>query len=263
MKLFSKKPDWPDVEAVVRRGIILRELVAVGMQTPSEEQMVELREKLTQEQWEGFRDQGKEFRKEHEREMREWGLWEFMTGEERETCRTTPEEVSDEILLNALWSAESSACLLWSARLIDALPPYDTQVDTELLEALTKETVSSLLERAQLRSREELSEAREISETWHWRSRTRLLEENPGEMELPDGLSLEEIVRMSAEGAAERGLFDAPLQGDFPALGKPYRDLTQEEWSVATSIAMERHKAFNWVCGMAPGNRWEETPTET
>jgi len=26
---------------------------------------------------------------------------------------------------------------------------------------------------------------------------------------------------------------------------------------------MERHKALNWLCGFAPGNRWDETPTDT
>lgn len=31
----------------------------------------------------------------------------------------------------------------------------------------------------------------------------------------------------------------------------------------ATSIIMERHFALNWLCGMAPGNRWDETPTDT
>ena len=41
------------------------------------------------------------------------------------------------------------------------------------------------------------------------------------------------------------------------------RDLTEEEWREVTSIAAERHFALNWLCGYAPGNRWDATPTET
>ena len=42
-----------------------------------------------------------------------------------------------------------------------------------------------------------------------------------------------------------------------------YRDLTDEEWSSIRSIAFERHFALNWLCGYAPDNRWDETPTDT
>ena len=49
----------------------------------------------------------------------------------------------------------------------------------------------------------------------------------------------------------------------FLAFGKAYRDLGPEEYAIATSIARERHFALNWLCGHAPGNRWDETPTDT
>lgn len=67
---------------------------------------------------------------------------------------------------------------------------------------------------------------------------------------------------LSAERAESDGLFIS-IDGDFPAFGRAYSSISPEEWSIATSIAMERHKALNWLCGFAPGNRWDETPTDT
>jgi hypothetical protein len=68
---------------------------------------------------------------------------------------------------------------------------------------------------------------------------------------------------MASVKAAEDGAFLAPICDDFPAFGKAYRDLSPDEFSIATSIAMERHRAFNWLSGRAPGNRWTDTPTDT
>lgn len=54
-----------------------------------------------------------------------------------------------------------------------------------------------------------------------------------------------------------------PLDNDFPAFGKPYEQLTCDEWSLIRNITEQRHKALNWVCGLAPGNNYDETPTNT
>ena len=48
---------------------------------------------------------------------------------------------------------------------------------------------------------------------------------------------------------------------DFPAFGKAYRNLSEDEYEQATSIAMERHLALNWLCGY--DSDWDETPTDT
>ena len=55
----------------------------------------------------------------------------------------------------------------------------------------------------------------------------------------------------------------SPMEKDFAFLGKPFRSISPDEYQMATSIIMERHVAMNWLCGMAPGNMWDETPTET
>ena len=80
---------------------------------------------------------------------------------------------------------------------------------------------------------------------------------------LPKGWTIEQVIQTVATKAAENGSFPAPIGNDFPVLGRPHHELTPDEFSRLTSIAMERHRAFNWLCGYSPGNRGAETPTET
>ena len=71
------------------------------------------------------------------------------------------------------------------------------------------------------------------------------------------------VVRVAAREAHKKGDIPTPVDGDFPAHAKAYRDLSDLERSQMMSIAMERHRALNWLCGFAPENRWDETPTDT
>ena len=99
---------------------------------------------------------------------------------------------------------------------------------------------------------------------WHWRSRTRQLEEEG--TPLPEQLpvkSYEEIVRITVDAASEEGSLEAVRDGDFKAMGKAFRYLSADEWSSVQSIIMERHRALNWLCGYAPDNRWDDVPTHT
>ncbi len=81
--------------------------------------------------------------------------------------------------------------------------------------------------------------------------------------EVAKGLSIEDVIRLAAEEAVSRGDLAEALGDDFPIFGGPYRDSSADEWAQATSIAMERHKALNWLCGYTPQNRWDEVPTDT
>ena len=75
--------------------------------------------------------------------------------------------------------------------------------------------------------------------------------------------SYEDIVRMSAKLAVERGDLPTSLGDDYPIMSKAYRELTNDEWSQVRSVTVERHFALNWLCGYAPGNQWDNTPTDT
>jgi hypothetical protein len=76
-------------------------------------------------------------------------------------------------------------------------------------------------------------------------------------------ISYDDVVRFSAKTAHEKGTLSEIIDEDFVFLGKAFRELNEDEYETAKSIIMERHFALNWLCGMAPANRWDETPTDT
>jgi hypothetical protein len=195
--------------------------------------------------------------------LKETGLWSAMSSNERAFMLAPLDQIDAQASRNVSWSMESAECLLWALGYVEWMPPYDTQSDVEHLNLSSSDGVVALIRSATLRDAGVISNARDVAELWHWRSRTRQLQESGRPVELPKDLTLVEVIRMAAAKAAADGLFERVIGGDFPALGRSYAQRTADEWAGVASIAMERHKALNWLCGYAPGNKWEETPTET
>jgi hypothetical protein len=63
--------------------------------------------------------------------------------------------------------------------------------------------------------------------------------------------------------ANEKGLLEQIIYEDFAVWGKAYRDLSSDEWSEIRFLSLERHRAFNWLCGYASSGDWATTPTDT
>lgn len=158
---------------------------------------------------------------------------------------------------------------MWALNLLPEYPRIDLETDMNLLKRLELTKVGIFSKSPSLRPHSELMAARDLTELWHWRVRTRRIVEEgrafepTADMKKAGLHTFDDIVRMSARTAYERGDLAELIEDDFVFKSKPFRALTQEDYHVAASIIMERHLALNWVCGMAPGNRWDETPTDT
>ena len=196
------------------------------------------------------------------------GAWEEATAKERGILEKSFFEITEREQIDASWRAEGLQVLMWALGMLEKLPAYDIAMPKEVLNGILSSDVAQFVAESQLRERSEIERARRVAEFWHWRSRTRQLIERGDKlpedpkMKASGFRTFDDIVRTSAErGTADR-LFVA-IDQDFPANGKAYRDLTAEEWARVRSITMERHFALNWLCGHAPANRWEETPTDT
>ncbi len=171
----------------------------------------------------------------------------------RETLAQLPEGAGDAAVVDAAWQAEGLGTLLWALGRLE-LPPYDLAFDHDRL-------LATALDGAMLRPAAEIEHARETARLWHWRARTSTLQAGPG-VTLPDRWeSLDQLIAATAMRGHERGLLPRPLRGDFPAFGTVYRDLQSEERTEAESIAWERHRALNWLCGL--GSSWDDVPTDT
>jgi uncharacterized protein DUF4272 len=196
-------------------------------------------------------------------DLHQAGLWNHMEPEERSFVKAHSGEFAGQVWIDNLWRIESIVCLLWSLGHVSDLLPYDQQADRQLVSKFPQKPVETLVQNAVLRPRELLERQRDVAELWHWRSRTRQLQESGYKFALPEGMTIEKLIGTASAKAALDGVIPAQTGDDFPAFGRAYRDLPRAEYIKATSIAMERHRAFNWLCGLAPGNHWAETPTDT
>ncbi len=261
---LKKKAGPPDAAAVIKRVAILNNVMAKGLATPPPVYLAEWKAKWNNDEWNKFVGEFQSQFAPRVQRLRDNGLWEDMSRSERDFMEMGPTVVENQALIDAIWLAESAMCLLWALGYISEILPYDCQAEPEITNKLPAESVQDLVKKAALRAADAIQKQRDLAELWHWRARTRQLQES-GRMPsvIEGGLTIEKVLRLSATKAAENGALPAPIGDDFPAFGKAYRDLTKEEFSIATSIAMERHRALNWLCGFAPGNRWVETPTDT
>jgi hypothetical protein len=195
-------------------------------------------------------------------------VFDALTDGERAISEATLITLTEEQQIDASWWIEGAAMLAWAVHIIDDLPPFDVQVSPELLQYIPNpKDLEGFRKQIKLRSEAEIDEARAAAELWHWRSRTRELKEGgfqlPEDLKKPGVASLDDVVRLTAAHAFHEGTIAEAIDGDFPARGKAYGALSDEDWSEVRSIAVERHRALNWLTGRAPNNRWDETPTET
>lgn len=164
--------------------------------------------------------------------------------------------------INAIWRFEAAAVLLWSLSRLE-LPPYDTTIQPEALSRVVPllappQHVARFVDTAQLRERVEILDAAELAMDWHWRARTHGLA--TGYIGSSHDADFDAYARRAALRLGEQGAFE-PIDEDFPVFGTAYRDATEDEYHHLTSIASERHYAFNWLCNCSPG--WDNISTDT
>lgn len=256
----------PNSKEVAGRLVILKAVAMYAGATPPKG-MLEGMRAARPDQWPEFVRMTEAAREKLCASLRDAGLWEQVSPREREFLSASIERMTQAQHIDASWRLEAAQVLMWALGLISELPPYDTRAQAALLKAIPKS--SQLFPTARLRDDPAIDRARDLAELWHWRSRTRqLIEKNtpfPQDAQTrKQGItSFDDIVRVASARAAENGDIPPCVDNDFPAFGKAYRDLSSEQWAAIRSITMERHTALNWLCGYAPENQWDQTPTDT
>lgn len=258
VSLRKKKSASPEAGAVMGRLIIFTSILMKAMRNPLPEKMTEVKDKVTAQEWEQLLGKLRKEDAEQFQLLKRNGLWKGMTKKERSFLMADPLKVMAQEFIDVQWLTDSVGCLLWALGYIPELPPYDTEIDTEPLIKLPEESIENLIKKATLRPREEIEKQRDIAEGWLSRSLIRSQQESEPGFTFPGFKTMDELLQKRSAVAAAKGEIPAPIEGDFPAFGKAYRDLTQEEFSQATIIAVERHHALDWLCGLAPGNRWDD-----
>jgi Domain of unknown function (DUF4272) len=204
-------------------------------------------------------DQAAKYVAESHRWLRRENLADALSVRERVLVSKSVGDWTERETIDASWRSESVGVLLWALSAFDGMPAYDTRFET--LPALVPLLAPTAEFRgtAHLRSPEQLADARERAELWHWRARTRRLQEGDGPGSA--GQDLDAIARQAAAFAYAERRIPEPIDGDFPAYGKAFRALDADEYSAVTSTSAERHYALNWLCGYA--SDWDSVPTDT
>jgi uncharacterized protein DUF4272 len=261
--LGKKEKARPSAGEVMARVIILKYLFVKALATPSLEFLDECKHKWTTDEWIKFLEDEQSQHAQMVDRLHQNGLWKFMEQNECDFMGASSTRVKQQEIVDASWSIESIVCLLWALGHVSELLPYDQQADPELTNKLPLGAAQVLMDNSVLLPRMLVDKQLDLAELWHWRARTRQLLESGYKFTFPANMTIEKVIRAASAKAADDGLIPSPIADDFPAFGKAYRDLAHAEYMQATSIAAERHRALNWLCGFAPENRWAETPTNT
>jgi hypothetical protein len=261
---FSWQKRNLSADSAMKRAIILKHIFVKGLALPPINDFATIMSRWSPEEKSQFAKDMSQMFAPAVRDLKSAGLWRDVEEEERTFLLAGFDQISPQQRIDASWVAESIVCLIWALQIVPELPLYDQEAGQESVKKVPSTTIKDLIKQARLRPQHEIQRQRDVAELWHWRARTRRLQEE-GRLhgEVAGGWTIEQIIETAAAKGAENGDLPKPIGSDFPVLGKPYRDASSEEFARLTSIAQERHKAFNWLCGFSPKGRWADTPTDT
>jgi hypothetical protein len=263
------RPRRPTAQDAAKRLLVLRYVAVYALTTPPREMMKQWLDSWSDADRKEFEKNGAERRAEVWGSLERAGLSAAMSPKEREFARSAIITMTDRQQLDGIWRLEAVQTIMWALGLLSVMPDFDIQADGEILNKAPIIKIPEFISNARLRPNADIDAARDYAEFWHWRSRTRELIERGEEFNTPSGLKaqgihgFDDLVRFVAKKSASEGRLRPIIDEDFGAKGKAFRDLTEEEWSEVRSITLERHFALDWLCGYAPGNRWDDTPTDT
>ena len=256
----------PAAEEVNRRLLVLRGVVTHALAAPTREELANLSEHWTEEARDAAIEGSVKQRDDMVAHVQKQGLWEHHTDRERAFLSTSYLNMSDGQQTDFAWRLEAAQVLMWALGFVPELPPLDELAKPANLKLVRPPEPGQPHPAPQLRSPDELQTACALADLWHWRCVTRQMIEEGHTLELTPQLEaagltgFDDLIRHLARGAHENGMLTELCDNDFVVNGKAYRDLDAEEWSRVGSVTVERHHALNWLCGNAPGNRWDEVP---
>jgi hypothetical protein len=187
-------------------------------------------------------------------------LYDSMTDEEKAANEDGRGEMPEQSFLDCFWSAEGLGVLLWALGK-EEMRPWDASFPPQgdlLTNGGLYQDPAVFAAEARLRPASELDSMRTIAEIWNWRARTERLIRGGKTRAQYD---LRAISTDSANRGYGEGLLPPPINDDFPVYGVGYRDVDERQQIELASIAQERHRALNWLCGY--GESWDNTPTGT
>lgn len=174
---------------------------------------------------------------------------------ERALLRAEPGTIDRQALVDGSWGAEAAAVLAWALGLLDLPAPDEPVAPGALYDAVgfprSADTIAVLAGVA-LRSPEELAARHGLLVAIHWRLRQLGLDGAP--------LDLAAFARTAWFGPLEVDPATLAADGDLSVGGRTLVAAEPEAVRLATSIALERHRAIGWLL---VGGRYSDTDVST
>ncbi len=169
--------------------------------------------------------------------------------EEWELIQSDIGTIAEQAVINGTWRSEGLAVLAWALGAFE-LPPHDQMAHprevTDSIFFLAEDTLAQA-DQLQLRPEEELEQFGAVQLALHWRVRDFSIR--------PEAMNFREFPETAWFGPID--LTGVPFAEDDLAInGLPIAVAPADEVGMCGSIAMERHKAINWLHG------WHEIYSE-
>jgi hypothetical protein len=258
----------PSNKEVYARLLVLKGVVTHALMTPRLV-LSDLYLKWSEKEQHEFEQNNREQTEALIKNLKNIGAWGYASPKEVTFLQSYAMNMNPQQHINAVWRKECASMFMWALGLRETWPNIDQETTPDEFRVIPEQKIGLFSQFPNLKPKKEILKKRELVEAWHWRVRTRqLIEEGhpfplDNTMEKAGFHSYDDIVRFSAKAHYRDGDLTKIIDEDFVYVGKAYRSLTTEEYQISKSIISERHFALNWLCGMAPGNRWDETPTPT
>jgi len=227
----------PDAARVAARGLVLAVVTARGQ--------IE-------------RDDDKARGEEHRRDICHWldhlGVAREIEPSEHALIRAPVGSLDQQSMIDAVWRGEAIVPLAWSLGRAE-LPRYDemcNSFDVAKRLGFLREGPNTALARPSLRPIADIAHWANTYLTLHWRLRQFSISH--------DRIPFADYVAWATWGpltVAELDLID----GDLAVQGERIDRISRDQYDLATSIARERHQAFNWLLGFDPVYSLVRTPT--
>ncbi len=240
--------------AVTARAILEQGGVNLGLGRPNWNPLIWMRHRLA--------GQGEQHRK-----LLQWvgllGIGDEFEPDEWEVLQRPPGRLEQQQQVTSTWRLEGLAVLAWSLGRFE-LPPHDQLVECHSLwhgvGMLNVAACKSLLVNPTLRPLPELQALRRRLLAIHWRLTNFYVRPAP-----MDFVSVTQAAFSNYDRTAwfsPQEVANLPLAGgDLAIRGARLNQASAEEFSIARSIAHERHLAANWLC--AGSERYSATDVST
>ncbi len=218
------------------------------------------------------------------------GLWETLSNAEKNLILSHPGELSQDIFLPLFSLKEDINTLLYTLGYRKLFIPDGAREPKSLITPPIPhcgESTKKFIELAKLRSESDLRSALQMTEIWLYRA---LLWERVDEKEFPQGDDLtalvsnlkekmselqiemrpittgedffKELIRYTAFLASGQDMAKPPIEDDFPAFGKAYKNLKASEQKSLKQQAQRRLDILRWILNEETTQSTWATPTE-